>query len=407
MPLFRYRAYGPRGDLAEGELEATSESAVNDALWARKLVPFEIVFADTTAVPWWRRELGSQHASLSASQLTIFTREFATLSGADVPLAQSLRIMVDEASASSAQLVLEQLLQEVLNGAALSGAMEKQPKSFSAEYINIVRAGEVSGSLSRSLEELAILLERRGELRSRVHSALVYPAILVVLSIISLIIITGVLIPNIAPIFNESNNTVPDTIAFLMFLNKHWFEILIGFAGLVGIVGIALASMLRSPSGRISFDKRMLRAPLIGGFLLKQDTARFARTLGTLLIAGVPLLQAVASASATVRNKALAVSLKNALDRVREGASLQSALKEYTPLPALALRMISIGEQAANLGAMLLQVAAMLEQQTQRSLDRFMTVLTPTITLFIAVLVGLLIVTIMNAVLSLNDIAIG
>jgi general secretion pathway protein F len=407
MPLFRYRAYGPQGELAEGQLEASSESAVNEALWARRLVPFEVVRADAASTPWWRREIGSGEARLSPSQLAGFTREFATLSAADIPLAQTLRIMADEASPGVVRQVLERLLQEVLGGAALSAAMLKQPKSFTPEYVSVIRAGEASGALSRSLDELAMLLERRGELRARLHSALVYPAVLIVLSIASLIIIAGVLVPNIAPIFKESNSAVPGTIAFLMMLHERWAEILLAIAGVIALAGLGMSSALRSPSGRIAIHRRLLEAPVIGGYLLKRETARFARTLGTLLTAGVPLLQAMASASDTVNNRALAASLQEAQERIREGASLHKALKECSGLPALALRMISIGEQAADLGGMLLRVAAMLELQTQRTLDRFMTILTPAITLFIATLIGLLIVTIMNAVLSLNDIAIG
>jgi general secretion pathway protein F len=407
MPLFRYRAYGPQGELAEGEIEAGSESAVDEALRARRLVAFEVISAESDPLPWWRRELNSGRRGIAALQLAGMTREFATLSTAGVPLVEALRIMVDEMSEGRARPVLEKLLTEVLGGVALSHAMEKQKDSFSPEYVSVIRAGEASGGLSRSLDELASLLERRVELRSRVHSALVYPAILIVLSIVSLVVITGVLVPNIAPIFNESNRPVPATISFLMTLHDHWLEICFGFAAIGGALGAAVALALQNPSTRRALDAKALKLPLLGAFLLRQETARFTRTLGTLLTSGVPLLQATLSAAATVKNSALAASLGQAHDRVRQGESLHGALRDCTPLPALALRMISIGEQAADLGDMLLRVAAMFEKQTERSLERFMTVLTPSITLLVAVMVGLLIVTIMNAVLSLNDIAIG
>jgi general secretion pathway protein F len=370
-------------------------------------VAFEVISAEGNPLPWWRRELNGGRRGIAAVQLAGMTREFATLSAAGVPLVDALRIMVDEMSEGRSRPVQDKLLTEVLGGVALSHAMEKQKDSFTPEYVSVIRAGETSGGLSRSLDELASLLERRVELRSRVHSALVYPAILIILSIISLVVITGVLVPNIAPIFNESNRPVPATISFLMMLHDRWLEICLGLAAIGVAFGIAAALALQNPSTRRAIDAKILKLPLMGAFLLRQETARFTRTLGTLLTSGVPLLQATLSAAATVKNSALAASLGQAHDRVRQGESLHGALRDCTPLPALALRMISIGEQAADLGDMLLRVAAMFEKQTERSLERFMTVLTPSITLLVAVMVGLLIVTIMNAVLSLNDIAIG
>ena len=407
MPLFFYRAYGPNGELVEGQLDATSEDVVGDILWTRNLVPFEVAFADASKMPWWRRDFGLARASFSLPQLAGFTREFGTLTSAGIPLANSLRVIGDQMATGRPRSILDLILKDVLNGAPLSSAMQKHPESFSTEYVSVISAGETGGRLGHALDELADLLERRVELRARILSALVYPAILVVLSILSLIVIIGVLIPNIAPIFSEAGATAPRGIAFLMLLHDHWQVIVLAAAGVAIAAAGSAALTLRRPPVRIAFDRLKLKAPILGTFLLGQETARFARTLGTLLEAGVPLLSAAASASATVKNAALAASLHEAINRVREGARLDGALRDCTPLPPLALRMISIGEQAAKMSRMLLRVAAMLEQQTQRSVDRFMTVLTPTITLFVALMVGLLIVTIMNAVLSLNDIAIG
>jgi general secretion pathway protein F len=163
---------------------------------------------------------------------------------------------------------------------------------------------------------------------------------------------------------------------------------------------------LRRPAARLSFDALKLKLPILGPFLLKQETARYTRTLGTLLKAGVPLLQAATSACTAVRNAALLSGVTVSIDAVREGAPLHRALRSHTLLPPLALRMIAIGEEAAKLDTMLLKVATMFEQQTERDTERFMTVLTPVITLFVAVFVGALIITIMNAILSLNDLAV-
>lgn len=407
MPFYTYRAYGPKGELAEGQIEAASEEAVGDLLWSQRLVPFEVKSSDQSVTPWWKRDISFSSASISKAQLARLTRELATLTAAGISLVDALRMLLDQAASTPMHSTLQLIVNDVLAGLALSEALAKHPKSFSAEYISVIRAAEVSGTHRDALDELAKLLERRVELASRVNSALIYPLILVFLSFVSLILITGVLIPNIAPIFKGSGQETPGTIAFLMFLHDHWFEIFLVATGLTVSTLSALIYGLKNPATRKAFDRWLSTLPVYGPFLRKQETARFARTFGTLMSAGVPLLQAGTSASGTVKNKALASSIREALNQVREGESLHDALKSATSLPSLAIRMIAIGEQSARLGDMLLRTAHIFEQQTQRSLERFMTLLTPTITLFVAALVGLLIITIMNAVLSLNDIAIG
>jgi general secretion pathway protein F len=244
------------------------------------------------------------------------------------------------------------------------------------------------------------------EVRGRIQGALVYPVILVTLSIVSLAIIVGVLVPNIAPIFREGGKQVPGSIAALLMLHDHWQEILVTMAALTAAASGAAALAWRSPNVRLAIDRIKLRLPVFGAFLLKQETARYTRTLGTLLKSGVPLLRAAVSASAVIKNRAIASGVTASIETVREGAPLHIALSAHTPLPSLAVRMIAIGERSAALSAMLLRVAGIFEQQTQRGLDRFMAVFTPAITLLVALIVGLLIVTIMNAILSLNDLAV-
>jgi general secretion pathway protein F len=405
MPIYSYKAYGSGGELTEGQIEAASEQAAHDRLWSQKLVPFELVMSGAATAPWWRRELFAGE-TLSQSQLAAFTREFATLASAGIPLDDVLRILADQTSSAKTRPITEAILADVLNGGALSDAFEKQGRGFSPEYVSVIRAGEVSGRLGQALEELAALLESRAEARAKVQSALVYPVILIALSLVSLGVITSVLIPNIAPMFAEGGRPVPGTIRVLMSLHEFWAEILVSLSAILfASIGIGVAA-LRRPANRLAFDRFKLRLPIIGMFFLKRETARYTRTLGTLLKAGVPLLQAATSARTAVRNAVLLAGVTTTIDTVREGAPLHIALRRHTVLPPLALRMITIGEEAAKLDAMLLKVAAMFEQQTEHDVARFMTILTPAITLFVAVFIGALIVTIMNAILGLNDLAV-
>jgi len=405
MSIFRYRAYGPAGEFAEGNIEAISQDAATDALWAQGLVAFQIGSTDPGTVPWWRRELfvggGSRGRDLAA-----FTREFATLTAAEIPLDDALRIVSDQQLSSGLRHIVKELLTDVLNGSTLSDAMQKHPRVFPADYLSVVRAGELGGTLGQVFEELADLLDRRMELRARLQSSLIYPAMLIVLSLGSVGLVIGGLIPSIAPIFAESGKPLPSGIKFLVSIQSMWLEILSLLIALTLTSIFGALTALRRPPIRLKFDAFKLRLPIVGTLILQQETARFARTLGTLLKAGVPLVQAAGSAQSVIGNRHIASGCSRSIEAIREGATLHHALGSETVLPPLALRMISIGEEVGKLGQMLMRVAVTFEQQTQRTIDRFMTLLVPFLTIVIAGLIGGLIMTVINAILSINNLVL-
>jgi general secretion pathway protein F len=404
MPTFRYRAYGLDGGFAEGTVDAASSDAASEMLWVQGLTPFKIDATNDAGTKWWNREIfsgaGSQRADLVA-----FTREFAMLKAAEIPLDDALRILREQVSSAPLRVLVDGLLAEVLNGTPLSDAMQKQDKIFPAEYTAVVRAGEIGGTLHDVFVELADLLERRAEVRARIQSALVYPCMLVVLSLGTLAIIIGGLIPSIAPIFDQSRKPVPVSIQLMLALRDNWFEIVVGATLIASVVGGSISVLIRKPENRQAFDRGKLLLPVLGAFLLQQEAARFARTLGTMLKAGVPLVQATKSSCSVIGNRHLAVGVERAIEAVQQGIALHRALRKEAVLPAIALQMISVGEEAGKLDRMLTRVAIMLERQIQSSIDRFMSALTPALTVGIALMVGALIMPVMNAVLSLNDLA--
>jgi general secretion pathway protein F len=405
MPKYRYRAGGLDGGLAEGVIDAASLEAAADALWSQGLTPFETRPENEPTTKWWQREIsfggGSQAADLAA-----FTREFATLNAADIPLDDALRILCAQASSSRLKTLVTGLLAEVLNGAPLSDAMQKQAKIFPVDYVSVVRAGEIGGTVNDVFVELADLLERRMEIRARIQSALIYPCMLICLSIGTLAIIAGGLIPSIAPIFAESGKPMPATIQIMLVLQARWLEIVIGLALVVLMTMGVFSIAVRKPAFRLTLDRYKLRVPVLGPFMLQQETARFARTLGTMLNAGVPLVQAAKSARSVIINRYIGAGMDRAIEAVHQGVALHRALRSETELPSVALQMISVGEEAGKLGRMVMRVAVMLERQIQSSIDRFMATLTPVLTVAIALMVGALIIPIMNAVLSINDMAV-
>jgi general secretion pathway protein F len=405
MPSFHYNAYDDRGVLAKGSIDALSAEAARDVLWAQGLTSFQVMSSERGRARWWQRELRAGPRGLRADLATL-TRGFATLTSAEIPLDESLRILSEQAPSPGLRALVTDLREEVRNGAALSDALQRRPQIFPADYVSVIRAGEIGGTVSLVLEELAALLERRQNLRAEIKSALVYPAILVGLSCVSLAVIVDILMPSLAPVLAEGGKPVPTAIRFFLTMQANWAELLAGLVLVGGLGAWAISIVSRRPGMRSLFDRHKLRMPMLGTLLRQQDAARFARTLGTLLRAGVPLLQAATSACGTIGNRHLAAGVSQAIGQMQEGASFHRALQGKAELPAIALRMIGIGEEAGKLDRMLLTVAAMLEQQTQRRLDRFMTLLTPLLTVAIALLVGGLIMTVMNTILSINEIAV-
>jgi general secretion pathway protein F len=284
--------------------------------------------------------------------------------------------------------------------------MQRHPHIFASDYVSIIRAGEVGGTLGQVFEELADLLEQRLEIRGRVQSALIYPLILVGLSLVTIGIVLTVLVPSIASAFAESGRSLPGAVQVLVTLQSSWPEVAaaVAVSALAGASAVLVA--LRRPQAALRVDRWKLKLPIVAGLVLHQETARFARTLGTLLRAGVPLLQAANAASGVIGNRQIATGVQSAIAMVREGTPLHRALERETELPSLALRMIAVGEEAGKLDRMLLRAAVVFELQTQRSVDRLMTLLTPVLTLTVSLLVAGLLVTVMSAILSVNELAV-
>ncbi|MGJ5180685.1 type II secretion system F family protein [Bradyrhizobium oligotrophicum] len=404
MPRFRYQAYGADGAFAEGTIEAASAAAADAALWAQGLSPFQMRSVDGGSTAWWNREI-TLGGGTARGDLLAFTREFSILCSAEIPLDDALRIVQVQTSLARLKTFAAALLADVLNGRPLSEAMQAQTRVFPADYVAVVRAGESGGRLAQVLSELAELLERRAEIRARIQSALIYPVMLIVLSLVTLAIIIGGVIPSMAPIFTQSGKPVPLTIQAMLTLQAHWLEIVIASLAALVLLGGSIVFAMADAARRRRLDRLLLGLPLAGSFLLQQDTARFARTLGTMLSAGVPLIPATRSASEVVGNDHLRAGVEQAIEKVQQGVALHRALRETAALPAVALQMIAVGEEAGRLDRMLLRVAEMLEKQLQTRVDRFVAALTPAMTVGIALIIGALIMPVMTAVLSINDLA--
>lgn len=402
MALFRYRAFDNAGHVGEGEVEAINEAAARDTLWRRDLTPLEIAPVSQGDRAWRPRRRGR----ISLRELTVFTREFATLEDADIPLDDALRILIAQAGGAAVRDVAQGILDDALDGVGLAEAMRRRPEAFPSEYVHVVQAGETAGALGPALSQLAELLERRRDLRARIQSALVYPLILIVLALFSVGVIVSVLVPNVAPIFADAGKPMPAGVRVIMTAHANW-PVIVGLLSSLALAAILVARAAAANENlAVALSRRALEAPIAGAWIARRDFARFARTLGSLLRAGAPLLIGLEAARNTISNVALRADLARVTEQARNGASLSRALDEAPQTPELALRMIRVGEEAGRLAVMLTRVADTFETEIQQTIDRWMNLLTPFLTVSIAALVGGLIVSVMSAILSINEIAI-
>jgi general secretion pathway protein F len=403
---YRYRALSQGGKISDGTVQANSRREGEEIIWARGLTPMEIYRAgQNEAVPWWRREIGFTRLP-SAKAVTRFTREFAILLDAGIALDVALRLLTQQTACRSMRAAVQQLLTSVRDGSPISDSLGNQSAIFKPDYLTIVRAGEQAGTLALAFTEIADLLEKRTAIRDRIRSALIYPCFLLFMAALSVFVIFRILAPAIAPIFAQNGLKPPFIIALYLWLQNNWLPTAAIFAGLMLFLLFFIIAVYRSNRCRIVASRFALGAPLVGQMLLLYHTERFTRTFGALLRAGVPITQAFASASDIVRNRHLRAGLGKALAALREGATLAHALSMHSGFSQSAVQMIAIGEASARLEDMLQRLATNLAYTGQQRIDRLLIVLTPALTITIAVVIGAIIFTTMNAVLSINELAV-
>jgi general secretion pathway protein F len=402
MPRFNYRAYDGEGRLASGAIEAQSAAEAAARIAARGLRAFETHAAAGEERPaWWQLELA--RGPLSAHDLAETTRELAALAGADLPLDEALGLVVLQLPAGRARSAFEHVRQRVTEGASLSDAMAAEGKAFPAFMIGMLRAGEAAGALAGVLEDLAAHLEGTAELRGRITSALLYPCVLMALAALAVSAILVLLVPALAGVFQDAGAEMPVMLAALLAVR----DLLAGHgqAMLAGLLLIVLLALMLSRDDRVRLllARAALALPVGGAIIGESEAARLARTLSVLLRSGVPLVAALGTATALIRNRHMAGRLAPVADSVKEGAQLARSLAVTGALPPLIIRLATVGEETGRLESMLLHGARVLESRVERRIERLVALLTPALTIAIGLGVGGLVASVMSAMLSVNE----
>jgi general secretion pathway protein F len=400
MPVFVYKAADRRGQTVDGVMEAPDARAVVERLHKEAYYPIRVAPHGERAS--WFTFSGSPR--VRQRDLLGFTQQLATLFEAGMPLDRALSIMQELATSPRIRTIVTDLLHSVRGGSSFSEALAKHhPRPFSRLYINMVRAGEKGGVLEVSLRRLAEFLEARAAFNEAVVSALAYPLVITTVGAGAIVFLMTFVIPRFASIFEDLGQTIPLPTQILLTvsaaLQTYWW-----LGALLALVGVlAWRVWTANPEGRLAWDRTLLGLPLVGPLTMKVETARFARTLGTMLRSGVPVLGAMAVVGDMMSNQAVGVAVSRLADGVKRGGTIAAGMQQHGAFPSLAVHMVRVGEETGRLEDMLLKVADTFETDVRTELKRVLGLLEPAIILAMGVLVAFIVVAMLLAIVSINE----
>jgi general secretion pathway protein F len=401
MGTFDYSALDRSAQIIRGQHEAASERDVVRWLREKGYYPVRVAPQATAASAQLAWQRGPTRQDVLA-----FTQQLHTLLEAGLEVDRSLVILAELAEASRMRPLIRQLLAEVQAGRSLADALARHPRLFSRLYVNMVRAGEAGAALEVVLGRLATFMESAKAIRDEVVSAMLYPSLVLAVGGGAVFVLLNFVIPRFAGIFADSGQLLPLSTRILLGVSattaRYWWL----FLGLPVLLGLGLRGYVQTEEGRRAWDRLKLRLPLVGRIVRELEVSRLARTLGTLLQSGVPVLTALGIAAETVGNAALAADLPRLGEGVKRGEGIAGPLRATGVFPPMALHMVSVGEETGRLEGMLLKVAEVYDDRVKTSVKRFLGLLEPILILTLGLLVGFIVLSMLLAVISLGDIPI-
>jgi general secretion pathway protein F len=413
MPMYAYKGISPNGKATSGTRDAESPKALRQIL--RKdgvhITSFDLSKGGVAAKAENAKrgglsrdvDLGGLFGGVKKTEVAAFTRQLATLLRSGIPLAESLGALVEQTTNQRFKAQLSEVRTAVNEGTALADALAKHQKLFDDLFISMVRAGELAGNLDEVLTRLADFLESSQKLKSKVQSAMIYPAIMVFIGTAIIAILMIKVIPEITKTFTQQGKTLPLNTRFLIglsgFIGRNWLLMALGIA--MGSFG--LVRWKATPGGKAVWHRFTLRAPGIGPLVRTINVSRFARTLGTMLQAGVPMLRSLDAAKQTMGNVILQGVVDDAKKAVTEGESLAATLKKSGQFPSTMIHMTAVGERAGQLEQMLSRVADAYESEIDTKLSRFIALLEPLMLLGMGLVVAFIVISILQPIMDLGS----
>ena len=405
MPEFAYRATDRMGKIVEGLMEAPVERDVIGKLQSMGYIPIKVGHPGKTRSFSLDIDIAGFFKRISSKDVMTFTQQLSTLISAGLPLDKSLSIVAELTEKGEFQKVINDVLSSIQGGVTFADALAKHPKVFSKLYVNMIKAGEAGGVLEMILERLVDFLEGSQDLKETVTSAMLYPILLSGFCVLIVVLFLTIIIPMFSAMFEDAGDKVPASAQFLLGLSAaikgYWWVI----AGVIGGTCFGIKRYLATEQGKLKWDELKLKIFMIKTLVQKIEVARFARTLGTLIRSGVPILQALNIVKETINNLVIAGSLVGIHEGVKEGEGISKPLKSAGTFPPLAIHMITVGEETGRLDEMLLKVADTYDKDVRTAVKQFVSILEPLLILFMACVVGSIVITMLLAIISVNDIA--
>jgi general secretion pathway protein F len=400
---FFFRAVAADGKVRSGSLSGDSDKLVARELRRQGLTPVYVGVAPKgTSFELKLPSFGGR----KRRDVLFFTQELSTLLNSSVPLDRALSITAELTERPAFRFIVLDVLRVLKSGKPLAESLGTHPDYFSDLYLNMVRAGEASGALAVIFERLAEFERSRDDLRNFIIGAMIYPALLAAVGTASVLVLLTFVVPRFATIFTDPRMKIPTPMKVMLvasnIVTSYWWMA----AAVIAVAAISWRAYISTAAGRLWWDRARLRIPLLGSALLKAETARFARAMATLVANAVPLVQSIAISAATLTNRTVSNALTGVAQGVKRGEGIAGPMRKAGVFPPLAAHLLMVGEETGHLDQMFARMAEIYETDTRASIKRFTAVFEPVVILVMGILVGALILSMLLAITSINDVAV-
>ena len=386
MPVFAYAGRGVAGQTARGELNAADRDAAIVQLRSQGVTVATIEEKKKS------KTFGEKKQKITDKDLVVFTRQFATMIDAGLPLVQCLEILSAQADNKTLGKLLNEVKLDVESGSTYADALKKHPKVFDSLYSNMVRAGEAGGMLDTILQRLAKQMEKNAKLKAQIKSAMAYPIAIIAVAIIVVAVLLVWVIPIFAKMFSDFGGSLPGLTQFVIDLSLFMQKYIIFMAAGAGVGGWMLKRYYGTPAGRLKIDGLALKLPVIGDLIRKISVSRFTRTFGTLLQSGVPIMESLEIVARTAGNMVVENAIMAARTSVGEGKTLAEPIGKTGVFPPMVVQMISVGEATGALDAMLSKIADFYDDEVDSAVATLTSLLEPALMVFLGTVIGFIVI---------------
>jgi len=402
MPTYRWQGVSPKGETLKGEMEATSREAVIIRLRTQRIQPVPSKIKEKGKGFDRDLELPSFGAPVKSQDIVIFTRQFATMINAGLPILQCLQILAAQSESKTFRKIIGDVKDDIESGNTLADATRKHPKVFTDLYTSLVQAGEIGGILDTILQRLASYLEKAADLKRKIKGAMIYPACIVTAALLVTAVLLIWVIPVFADVFKSFGAQLPAPTQFVINLSNFMVANVYFIAAVPVLATFGFRALGRTEQGRMVIDTALLKMPIFGPLLRKASVARVTRTLSTLVSSGVPILDALNITSRTAGNKVIEKAIAAARQSIASGHTIADPLIESKVFPSMVCQMISVGETTGALDTMLGKIADFYDAEVDQAVANLMAMLEPLVIVFLGVVIGGLVISMYLPIFNLG-----